>query len=894
MAFARFSSLLRNLLRRSQVDRDLDAELQACEELIVDEKVAAGLSATDARRLARAELGALDAVKANVRQARAGASIDRLRQDLSYAARRMRRNPGFSCASILTMSLGAATVIAVFAIAHALLFNPPAGVPRNPRLVALDRFNSAEPGPLTLSLAERTAFLERTAVFDDLAASNDISLTVRIGNQVERIDAEAVTGNYFDVLGIRPVAGHLSRLGGTDGLQGAVVSDRLLERFGITREIVGQPIMVSGHPFPVVGITPAVFGGLESSRTNAQIWLTIEAHDFLDQVGGRLRGPRESKELRNRWRAWELTGLLRPEQGTLAAQAHLREVARQVAAEWGEKDTGATIVLRPGLEPPARSRARFQPVALLTLAAVMILLVIAASNVANLTLAQTLTRSRELAVRLSLGASRGRLVRQMLTESLVLSTLACSLGLVLARWLIGAVSWILPEAAARVFLGKTQLLDWRVLLFVVALACLAAAIAGLAPAWHGARVSLLPALKDLPTVGPRVARTRIAFVTIQVALAVVLLVASGLLVRALQAAYAVPLGFETENLVLADLTPEGSEAEQMALVTQLLDAFAAQPDIATASIALKPPLQGGAATVTSIRKPGEPPAPEGRPDRVLQNVVAPGYFDTLEIRVLRGRPYGPRDAAGADQTLIVNEALARRLWPTGDALGESLQLGFERTPRVIVGIVGNAQHIGLTGRYAESLYLPLLQHGPQYWRTWTLHLRARTSVPRAVDAARRAVASIDPNLPLFNVRAMDDQFLQVVFPQRTFAIVTFTFGVLALLLTAAGLAAGVAYSATQRTHEIGIRIALGARRGQVLRLVLRQGLTVTAAGVTLGLVLAVSAASMLRSMFFGVSPLDPQIAVAICVLLAAVALCAGLVPARRASRIDPAIALRRE
>jgi predicted permease len=332
----------------------------------------------------------------------------------------------------------------------------------------------------------------------------------------------------------------------------------------------------------------------------------------------------------------------------------------------------------------------------------------------------------------------------------------------------------------------------------------------------------------------------------------------------------------------------------MGLATQLLDAFAAQPDIATASIALKPPLQGGAATVTSIRKPGEPPAPENRPDRVLLNVVAPAYFDTLGMRVLRGRPFGPRDAAGAEPALIINEGLARRLWPAGDALGQSIQLSFEPAPRVIVGIVGNAQHIGLTGRYAESLYLPLLQHG-QYWRsTWTLHLRARTSTARAVEAAHRALASIDPNLPLFNVRAMDDQFLQVVFPQRTFAIVTFTFGLLALLLTAAGLAASVAYSAAQRTHEIGIRIALGARRGQVLRLVLRQGLTVTALGVTLGLILAISAAMMLRSMFFGVNPLDPSIVVGICLLLGIVALVAGLIPALRASRLDPTSALRQE
>jgi hypothetical protein len=393
MAFARFSSLLRNLLRRSQVDRDLDAELKACEDMIVGEKIAAGLTAAEARRAARVELGALDAVTANVRQARAGASVDRLRQDLSYAARRMRRNPGFSCASILTLALGAATVIAVFAIAHALLFNPPPGVPRNPRLVALDRFNSAEPGPLTLSLAERTAFLERTAVFDDLAASNDISVTVRIGNQVERIDGEAVTANYFDVLGIQPVSGHLSRLGGADGLQGLVVSERLLEQFGITREIVGQPITVSGHPFPVVGITPAVFGGLESSRTNAQIWLTIEAHDFLDQVGeiaGTAREPGSAEPVAR----VELTGACgRSRRGSRRKQNS--EVARQVAAEWGEKDTGATVLLRPGLEPRGRSRnasnrSRF------TLAAVMILLVIAASNVANLTLAQTLTRSRNL------------------------------------------------------------------------------------------------------------------------------------------------------------------------------------------------------------------------------------------------------------------------------------------------------------------------------------------------------------------------------------------------------------------------------------------------------------------------------------------------------------------
>jgi predicted permease len=649
----------------------------------------------------------------------------------------------------------------------------------------------------------------------------------------------------------------------------------------------------------IVGIVPEAFMGTRQLEQTVDLWLPADARRRLVPF----LSPDRAKPVSDiEDRAWTVIGRLRDGLGIQAAEAALRVTARNLQSRHPEVLRDITIALRPGLRLESRERAEFATIFGLILAAVFLVLLIACANVANLTLARTLGRSKEIAIRLSLGANRLRIVRQLLTETVLLAAIASTGGLVFARWMLTALGKTMPPEAAHVLLAGVTIADWRVATLLFVVTSIVGIVAGLAPAWQGANVPVIGAIKHGGTSGAKATRTRLVFVTAQVALAVVLLSASGLLVRALQEAYAVRLGFETRGLMLASVDPpppgEGPSppgegpSYRDDLGVRMDTELARQPGLLRASSAAQPPFQEGGALVAQFTRIPAPKEPDAAASTVLQNLVGPAYFETLGLSMRAGRGFGLRDTSQSEPVVIVNEALAKRRWPNENPVGTSIRLDHERTTRTVVGVAAQAQHIGFAGRYAEGLYVPLTQ--VSRFPRWTLLFRPRGDVPSAIEAVQRALDAVGPNLPLYDARPMEEHIARSVFPQRIMAIVTGTFGLFALLLTAAGLAAAISFVVAQRTNEIGIRMALGAQGPQVMGLVMRGTLTVAAIGAAIGLALSAAVAALLNSQFTGFRVMDPIVPLAVCMLLTAVTLTAAILPARRASRVDPLAALRAE
>jgi predicted permease len=886
----RVASLFRNLFRRSEIDRELDAELQATLDLLIEEKEARGLSQTEARRIARIELGGLEHVRTSVRDARAGASLDRLAQDLRGAIRWLRRAPGFASAAILIMSFGLGAVTTVSAVATAILFAPPAGIPASDRLVGLDRLNLRRPwAPTTMSYAEYQEYRWRTELLE-VAGSQARAMVVRVGAQTERVATELATANYFDVLGIRVSPGRTFTKG--QDVDEAIASRRLLREFGIAGDGLGTVLQVSGESFVIVGVAPDDFVGTELLDRGADLWLPAAARRRLNPALSEHRAT-PLTDLEDR--GWRLVGRLRDGVDVSAAAVALRATARELEELHPDTLRGLSVALRPGLQLRDRDRLQIGVPLGITLASVSLLLLIGCANVANLTLARTIGRSKEMALRRALGASRRRVVRQLLTETALLATIAAIGGIILAPWMLAALSVAMPAEAHHLLLANVTLADWRVALLVVTVTGVVALVAGVLPAVQGGSVALVSAMKQGEPSGPGARRARRAFVTAQVALAVVLLSTCGVLVRALQAAYAVSLGYETRGLVLATVDPpQPDELALPELAIRIQAELARQPDLSHASIAAQPPLQRGAPFVVSFTRVDVAGELGGDvTDDVLQTQVGPGYFETLGLPVLRGRGISAQDTSGAEPVVVVNDAVARQRWQDENPIGTLIRLGHEQAPRRVVGVVAQAQHIGLAGRYAEGLYLPLTQ-ATSTLPQWVVLLRPKGDLTSAMRSAQRALDVVGPPLLLYDARPMEEQFGRVVFPQRTMAMVTGTVGLIALLLTAAGLTATVSFVVAQRTREIGIRMALGARRRQVIYLVMRQGLSAIVIGGAIGLTLSAGTAVVLGRTLAGVNLVDPVVPLAVCALLSLVAFAAMLVPARDAATVDPSEAFRAE
>ncbi|HEX8273303.1 MAG TPA: ADOP family duplicated permease [Longimicrobiaceae bacterium] len=813
--------------------------------------------------------------------------MDALLQDLRYAARQAARAPGFSLLVVGVLALGIGANTALFTLGNALLLRPRPGVADPGRLVWVAAVREGHPNPL--SLPDVRDFRERVGAFSALAAFHDVEVSVSGGSGPERVRGQLVTGEYFALLGAPVALGRgLSPADDDPAAPPAAVIGHGLwrRRFAGDPAVVGREIVVNGAPLTVVGVAGPGFNGADHDLPR-DVWLP------MSMAARALPGRPGLPERRDAW--WvSAVGRLAPGASAAQADAALAAVARQIARDdpAGHRGvTARTYSAAAGLAPGALPEV--MAVAGLGFAVTGVVLLIACANVGSLLLGRAVARRREIAVRLSLGAGRARVVRQLLTESVLLSLLAGGAGLLLAAWGTELL-------AARVELPPMELApDGRVLAFCVAAAFVAGALFGVVPALDATRSDVAGALRSVPSgVDPRRARLQGRFVSAQVALSLVLLAAAGLFLRSMRAETGVEPGFEATTRVLAlsfDLGLQGySEARAGAFLRTLEERAAALPGVRSVSFADRAPLAGRPVGAEAVPGPGGGRPPEGgaRGLDVFLTTVRPGYFRTLGIPLARGRDFTAADAPGAPGVVVVSEGFARAAWPGEDPVGRRLTLDGAGPELMVVGVAQESLVAPAHRRALPAVYLPQLQHPGA--RALTLLVRAEGDARPLADALRREVAALDRDLPVYRVQTLAQYRRESASEARTGAVLVGMFGGLALLLATVGLYGAMSFAVGQRTREIGVRVALGARGADVVRLFLRRGARLAATGMAVGLVLSLAAGRLLSGILYGVSPLDLPTLASAALLLGAAALLASYLPARRATRVEPMAALRAE
>jgi predicted permease len=885
---SRLRSLWRNLIHRERVERDLDDELRAMFELLVEEKRRTGLSLEHARRAATIELGQIEATKDRVRDARAGVLWDAFVQDTRYGARLLRRNLVFTLTAALSLAVCLAANTTVFTLANRLLFRDPTGVAEPGRLVDIAPTDGRRLTEPVMPYAMYSEIRERATRLEGVYAYQlDVQpLSMRGSGGAERVFATFVSTDYFSVLGVRPAAGRLFGRADSEaaGASPTVVLSHAFwkRRFNGDPAIVGQTLQVNGELMAVAGIAGEDFNG--TSVVIADLWIpasmaaTLKAGGVRFAVGGRLKPGVALAEA-----AAEIDAIGRTFEPRVAAGPDVPGM-RELRG-FGLRLSRASPI-PPLLRAPA---AAF--LSLLT-GVVSIVLAIACANIAGVLLARAAARRREIGVRLALGAGPGRLLRQLLTETLLLFALGGAAGVGLARLLTSLLVRLVP--AFPVPIDVSLPLDGRAILFTAALSLAAALLSGLVPARQASRSDVVAALKS-DSQGPSDRlRLRNAFVVAQVAFSILLVVAAGLLVRAVHRAAFVDLGFDPNGVEVAaiDLSlGDYTAANGPLLVADLVQRIRALPGVDQATAAMMVPGGGQTRMCCGITVPGATPA-DGQPAFLPAfNVVAPKYFATLRVPLVEGRDFDEADRPGSEPVTIVSAAAVRQYWSGQSPIGTRVlwRSSASTTIRLlVVGVAGDLKSGG--GPPPPVLYLPYRQH---YQSSISIVARARHGARLAADI-RAAIASIDANLPVISSQRLADSSSPVLFQLRVSASVTAAVGAVGIVLAAIGLYGLTSYTVARRTREIGIRLAMGARRSDVLAMVLRQGMSLVLTGSAIGLLLAAASSRVLVRLLYGVPPLDPLAFGGAAVLLSFVGIAACYVPARRATRISAVEALRYE
>jgi predicted permease len=832
-------------------------------------------------------------------------------RDLRYGIRMLLKNPGFTLIAVVTLALGIGANTAIFSLVNAtLLRRLPVADPE--RLVYA--FSGSSESPYNVFSYPNFAELrERNQVFEGLSAWGGIAASLNKdgqGAEAELVGGAIVTGNYFEVLGVRAALGRLITPA-DDQVPGAhpvvVLSHRLWQRqFGGDPAIVGREILLNARRFTVIGVTPPGFGGAQSG-VSRDLYVPMMMQAVMRPPRAGYSGERNPDLLQVRGNHWlSGVGRLKPGVTREQAQAALIPITRQQAEAFPDVNRWRIVTLTAVNDGDPEQRGQLISVAGLLMAVVGVVLLIACANVANLLLARASARRREIAVRLSIGAGRWQIVRQLLTESLLLACLGGAAGMFLAWWMVDGLKAAPPPPGALPF-APDFAIDGRVLGFTVALSLLVGIVFGLAPAWRAVRFDLAPALKDEASAADGRTRgfnLRSALVVAQVALSLVLLIAAGLFLRSFRQAQAIEPGFDAERVLTAPLNINllrYTRAQGRDFYRQVVERVEALPGVESASLARIVALSGQS-SVRGLTLEGQTDqGPDFRSDgsgarsgvsSVSSNVIGMKYFQTLGISFARGRDFDARDAEGRPWVVIVNEAFVRRYLSGQEALGRRLSFNRGQEPWLeIVGVVRDSKYLTLGEAPEPCAYLPLAQN---HETGMTLHVR--TSAPPASLAAgvRQAVRSLEKNLPVTNVRPLGELLGVSLYPAHMGALLLGAFGAVALLLASVGLYGVMSFSVAQRTREIGVRMALGAPRHAVLRLMLGAGMKLVAIGVASGLAAAVAVTQWLSSFLYGVSATDVVTFAGVPALLAIVALLACYIPARRATKIDPLIALRCE
>lgn len=818
-----------------------------------------------------------------------------LLQDLRYGIRMLARSPGFTVVAVLTLALGIGANTTILSLADALLFRPlPVAEPG--RLVALLRQQVEKPDSYSsFSYPDYQDFRKQTNAFSGLAAYASIRLSMTLNGEASRTDGEIVSGNYFSVLGVKPTIGRtfLPEEDQTTGEHPVILlsDDFWRHRLNAAPQIIGRSLTLNGRSFTVVGVAPAGFRGLSVGSSPA-FWVPLAMHDQVM--------PSFTLEGRSLFYArgcdWlDFVGRLEPGRTVAEAEAEAKILAGREAAAYPEARKGWTVVAASLNEVRLMpSNADVTRLMGLLLAVVGLVLLIACSNVAGLLLARASTRRMEIGIRIGLGASRGRLIRQLVTESLMLSLLGGAGALLLAPLAFRLLTTLeLPGIdMAALNLG----VDWRVLSYALVLAVVTAIIFGVMPALQTSKVDLVATLKESSRVtgAPKVF-LRQTLVISQIALSLLLLVGAGLLVRTLRNILGTNLGFDSRNVLLmsVNLGIEGYTAARASQFYQpLLERVQQTAGVRSACWASTAPLSGwhiAFDVVLENKKLGH-----DQRVNVDSNSVSPGFFSTLGIPVVAGRDFAPQDREGAPRIAIVSESTARRFWPGENPLGQRLWLHARgNQPSLeVVGVVKDGKYYNNWRKGSTPfVFLPFYQG---FQSQGTLLVKRETGMGGLAALLRRQVQAMDPDLPVFDIKTLPQQFQEGLLLERMGAVLLGAFGTLALALAAVGIFGLISYSVCQRTHEIGVRLALGAQRRDVLKLVIGQGLKLALAGTGIGVAASLAVTRLLRSMLFGVTPTDPATFVSVSALLTIVALLATYIPARRATKVDPMVALRYE
>ena len=814
-------------------------------------------------------------------------------QDIKYAVRTLIKNPGFTLVAVITLGLGIGANAAIFSLINALLLRPPAHVRQPERLVALYTSDFSGPRFGTSSYADFIDFRTQAEdVIADVALQTARPMSLSTGSENTRAFGQIVTGNYFQMLGTTPLLGRgfLPEEDVTPGAKAVVViSHDLWQRaYAGDPDVVGRTLRLNGTTFSIVGVAPAGFSGMLRGVAT-DIWVPIMMNR---EVGG---GP---ETFTNRGdRGWFVTARLEPGATAELARSRFAVIARQLHEAYPESwtdmnENGRVVTVVPERETRILPQVRTPAIAGmgLLMAVVGLVLLICCANVANLLLARASARHREIAIRVALGASRRRLLRQLLTESALLAGAGAAFGMLVATWTTDLAMAFKPPLPVTIQIDLSP--DARVLSFVLVVAVVTGIIFGLIPALRASRPDLIPALKA-ETVKTELAGRRFGLrnvlVVTQVTVSFVLLIVAGLFLRSLRNATTMDTGFDHQNLALAsaDLSLHSyTEARGRAFYSDLEERVRALPGVRSTSLARSVPL-GLSYDRRGIQIPGR----ERKPGEDMEfgwNAVGPDYFAMMQIPIVRGRSFSLQDRPGSSAVVIVNETFANHFWPGENALGRTFSNG--ESTMEIVGVARDSKYGSLAEENRPFFYVAYEQ---QYDPGMTLHVRTASDPVQILAALRREASSLDSALPM-QIVTMNDHLAVSLFPQRIGATLLGVFGLLGLGLAAVGLYGVIAYAVSRRTREIGIRMALGADAIDVRRMVVKQGMVLAATGIGIGLALALALTRFTSSFLYGISASDPITYAGIAALLAVVAFIASYIPARRATRVDPMSALRYE
>jgi putative ABC transport system permease protein len=882
--WSRLRSWFNATLRRSRMENEMDAELRFHIDAYADDLTRGGVAREEAMRRARIEFGGIESIKEQGREARGVNLVESLVQDLRYGASNMLRTPGFTAITVLTLALGIGATTAIFSVVNPILFES-LPYPHAERIMMISEF-----GPD--SERSRVAFhtyrelAERSRSFETIAVTKIWQPTLVTAREPERFDGQFVSAGYFRALGVAPFLGRDFEPS-DDRFHGphvVILSDALWRRrFGGDAAIIGRQITLDDNSYSVVGVMPSAFENV--LVPSAELWTALQYDP------GNISDT-QTREWGNHLR---MAGRLRLGASLDQARRELKAIAGDPVPEfprppWASHEEG--FIVNSLQDDVTRG---VKPALLAVLGAVLLVLVIASVNVTNLLLARSVRRRGEFALRTALGAGRSRLIRQLLTESLLLAAAGGVAGMVVAQLGVRALVALSPAELPRI--GAITV-DGPVFAFGLGVTTLIGLAVGLIPALRASRNEPQTALQESSqrTVGGN-RRTRSALVVVEVALALVLLVSSGLLLRSLQHLFAVAPGFDASHLLTMQVQTYGRRYDDDAtcnrFFSQALEMVRNVPGVSAAAFTSQLPLSGDA-DVYGVEFENASNTKDVEP--AFRYGVAPGYFETMGIPLRRGRLFNAQDALGLPvRPVLINESLAKRRYPGQDPIGQRIRLGGapNRPWDIIVGVVGDVKQTSLAVNQSDAVYVTTAQW---LWADGTrwLVVRTRGDAAALAPAIRQAIWSVDKDQPVVRVATMQG-LLAASAAQRRFALILFeTFALVALMLAGAGIYGVLSGSVAERTREIGVRLALGATSESILALVIRQGMTLTGMGVAIGLAGAAATSQAIAAMLFGVSPLDPVTYLGVIVLLVAVSVIACGVPALRAMRVDPIVALRYE